>query len=143
VALGSTQPLTYMSTRNLPGGKGRLACKADNLAARLSRKCGSLDVSQHDEPPRPARGIAVPFFNYILNYKYTTEELLLELHIKYALYLTDMNQLYFSACFSSLPLYLDSKILTVILSTQNLQVTNYGPQAADSCPQLRSFHQLK
>jgi hypothetical protein len=50
VALGSTQPLTEMSTRNLPGGKGRSAHKADNLTAicvsRLSRKCGSHDVSQ-------------------------------------------------------------------------------------------------
>jgi hypothetical protein len=33
MALGSTQPLTEMSTRNLPGGKGRPARKADNLAA--------------------------------------------------------------------------------------------------------------
>jgi hypothetical protein len=33
VALGSTQPLTEMSTRNLPGSKGRPVCKADNLAA--------------------------------------------------------------------------------------------------------------
>jgi hypothetical protein len=33
MALGSTQPLTEMSTRNLPGGKKRLARKADNLAA--------------------------------------------------------------------------------------------------------------
>jgi hypothetical protein len=31
MALGSTQPLTEMSTRNRPGGKGRLARKADNL----------------------------------------------------------------------------------------------------------------
>jgi hypothetical protein len=31
--LRSTQPLTEMSTRNLPGGKGRLARKADNLTA--------------------------------------------------------------------------------------------------------------
>jgi hypothetical protein len=31
MALGSTQPLTEMSTRNLPGGKERPACKADNL----------------------------------------------------------------------------------------------------------------
>jgi hypothetical protein len=30
LALGSTQPLTEMSTRNLPGGKGR-ARKADNF----------------------------------------------------------------------------------------------------------------
>jgi hypothetical protein len=33
MALGSTQPLTEMNTRNLPGGKERPACKADNLTA--------------------------------------------------------------------------------------------------------------
>jgi hypothetical protein len=31
--LGSTQPLTEMGTRNLPGGKGRPARGADNLTA--------------------------------------------------------------------------------------------------------------
>jgi hypothetical protein len=31
MALGSTQPLTEMSTRDLPGGKGWPARKADNL----------------------------------------------------------------------------------------------------------------
>jgi hypothetical protein len=31
MALGSTQPLTEMSTRNLPGGEGRPARKAGNL----------------------------------------------------------------------------------------------------------------
>jgi hypothetical protein len=33
MALVSTQPLTEMSTGNLTGGKGQLACKADNLTA--------------------------------------------------------------------------------------------------------------
>jgi hypothetical protein len=33
VALGSTQPLIEMNTRNLPGGKGRPAHKAENLTA--------------------------------------------------------------------------------------------------------------
>jgi hypothetical protein len=33
MALGSTQPLTEMSTRNLPGSKGRPESKADNLIA--------------------------------------------------------------------------------------------------------------
>jgi hypothetical protein len=33
LALGLTQPLTEMSTRNLPGGKGRPARRADNLTA--------------------------------------------------------------------------------------------------------------
>jgi hypothetical protein len=33
MAPGSTQPLTEMSTRNLPGGKGWPGRKADNLTA--------------------------------------------------------------------------------------------------------------
>jgi hypothetical protein len=33
MALGSTQPLTEMSTTNIPGGEGRPARKADNLTA--------------------------------------------------------------------------------------------------------------
>jgi hypothetical protein len=33
MALGSSQPITEMSTRNLPGGKKRPVRRADNLAA--------------------------------------------------------------------------------------------------------------
>jgi hypothetical protein len=33
MALGSTKPLTEMSTKNLPGGKKRPARRADKLAA--------------------------------------------------------------------------------------------------------------
>jgi hypothetical protein len=33
MTLGPTRPLSEMSTRNLPGGKGWLALKADNLTA--------------------------------------------------------------------------------------------------------------
>jgi hypothetical protein len=33
MALRSTQPLREMSTRNLPAGKRRPACNADNLTA--------------------------------------------------------------------------------------------------------------
>jgi hypothetical protein len=33
MALGSTKPLTEMSIRNLPAGKGRPARKAGNLTA--------------------------------------------------------------------------------------------------------------
>jgi hypothetical protein len=33
MALGSTQPLTEMSTRDLPGGKKRPVRRADNLTA--------------------------------------------------------------------------------------------------------------
>jgi hypothetical protein len=48
-SMGSTQPLTEMNTRNLPGGKKRPARTADNLAAIYEpnvRKCGSLKLSQ-------------------------------------------------------------------------------------------------
>jgi hypothetical protein len=33
MALRLTEPLTEMSARHLPGGKGQPACKADNLTA--------------------------------------------------------------------------------------------------------------
>jgi hypothetical protein len=33
MSLGLRQPVTEMSTSNLPGGKGRPTCKADNLTA--------------------------------------------------------------------------------------------------------------
>jgi hypothetical protein len=37
MALGSTQPLTEINTRNLPGGKKRPARGADNLTAICER----------------------------------------------------------------------------------------------------------
>jgi hypothetical protein len=39
MALGSTQPLTEMSTGNLPGGKGRPARKASQLRRHVWADC--------------------------------------------------------------------------------------------------------
>jgi hypothetical protein len=67
MALGSTQPLTEMSTRNFPAGKGRLVRKADNSPQslrRLSRKCGILDVWQSYGLPQLVTGIKLSFYLY-------------------------------------------------------------------------------
>jgi hypothetical protein len=55
MALGSTQPITEISTRNLPGSKGRPAHKADSFIGI----CEPNNVSQPHRPPRPVTGMAL------------------------------------------------------------------------------------
>jgi hypothetical protein len=64
IALGSTQPLTEMSTRNLSGGQGGRCVELTTsppFVSQISRgKCENLDVSRQFGPPWPVTGIALP-----------------------------------------------------------------------------------
>jgi hypothetical protein len=74
MVLESTQSLTEMSTRNLPGGKGRPALKADKLTDCLEN-VGASTSHKRMGLTRPVTGIALPFIplifpNSLMN-KYT------------------------------------------------------------------------
>ena len=64
MALGSTQPLTEMSTRSISWGQRRPVRKADNLppSSAVVTKSGNLNFLEPSGPVQACNGAALPFY---------------------------------------------------------------------------------
>jgi hypothetical protein len=65
MTLGSTQPLSEISTRNLPGGKNRPAYRADNLAAICEPIVGENVGASTSRNPKDIHGLYSNNFTFL------------------------------------------------------------------------------
>jgi hypothetical protein len=72
VALGSTQPLTEMSTRNPSWGKRRPVLRADNLTTFMCRLSRNSGASTSWNPKGLSRPVAGKFYVYLVQLSGTT-----------------------------------------------------------------------
>jgi hypothetical protein len=62
MALGSTQPLSEMTTGRLPGGKGSRCVRLTTLPpSTVVIKCGNLNFLETSGPLQACNGTALPF----------------------------------------------------------------------------------
>jgi hypothetical protein len=69
MALGSTQPLTEMSTGVFPGDKCSWCVRLTTLppSSAVVMKSGNLNFLEHSGPLQACNGTALPFFSALQN----------------------------------------------------------------------------